>query len=81
MHNFKAGMLPTSFDHLFTNLESVHNYDTRNKTNYRFEIHKIKSVLTNRPKLWNSLPHDIEMVSSVKTFKESISLFLRNKNK
>ena len=35
MYKYKAGMVPTSFDHLFENLENIHKYDTRNKTNYR----------------------------------------------
>ena len=41
-----AGLFPISFDHLFPNLDNTHNYDTRNKTKYHFEIHKTKSVLT-----------------------------------
>ena len=32
MYKYQAGLLPTSFDHLFTNLERIHNCDTRNKT-------------------------------------------------
>ena len=36
MYKYKAELLDTTFDHLFTNLESIHNDDTRNKTNYPF---------------------------------------------
>ena len=80
MYKYKVGLLPTSFDHLFTNLESIHNYDTRNKTNYRFEIHRTKSVLTDGPKLWNSLPYETRTASSVNMFKNKrISLLLTEK--
>ena len=41
MYKYKAGMLSTSFDHLFENLENSHKYDTQNKANYRYDIHKI----------------------------------------
>ena len=51
MYKYQAGMFPSSFAHLFANLENIHNYNTRNKTNYRFDIHKIKSILINGPKI------------------------------
>ena len=34
----------------FANFENIHNYNTQNKTNYRFDIHKIKSILIDGPK-------------------------------
>ena len=58
MYKYKAGMLPTSFDHLFTDLENIHNYNTGSKTNYHFDIHKIKSSLIDGPKFWNLLPRE-----------------------
>ena len=51
MYKYKKGMLPSSFDHVFTDLESVHNYDTRNKTNFRYDIHKIKYNFYQRVKI------------------------------
>ena len=33
IYKYKAGLLSTPFDQLFTNLENIRNYDTRNKTN------------------------------------------------
>ena len=71
-------ILPKSFDHLFVNLESIHDYNTRNKKNYRLDIHRTKSVLTNGPKLWNSLPYDLKTASSVKTFKANMSIHIKN---
>ena len=81
MYTYKVGMLPTSFDHLFANLENIHNYTTRNKTNYRFDIHKIKSILIDEPKFWNLLPREVKSSSSVSTFKKSLTSFLRNIHK
>ena len=77
MYKYKAGMLPSSFDHLFANLENIHNYNTRIKTNYRFGIHKIKSILIDGPKFWNLLPREVKSSSSVNTFKESLTSFLK----
>ena len=36
MYKYQAGMLPSSFDHLFANLENIHNYNTRNKKKLPF---------------------------------------------
>ena len=80
MYKYKAGMIPSSFDHLFANLESIPNYNTRNKTNYRFDIHKIKSILIDGPKFWNLLPREVKSSSSVTTFKESLTSFLKKRS-
>ena len=72
MYKYKNGLLPLSFDHAFTELQSVHNYDTRNKTNFRYDIHKIKSVFTTGPKLWNNLPKSIKTAKSLNSFKTAI---------
>ena len=60
MYKYKTSLLPTSFDHLFTNLESIHNYDiyTRNKTNYVFKF--IKQNLFLPMAQWTSLPYETE---------------------
>ena len=42
MYKYKNGLLPKSFDDMFENFESIHNYDTRHKKNYRSQNHKIK---------------------------------------
>ena len=72
MYKYKNGLLPLSFDHVFTELQSVHNYDTRNKTNFRYDIHKIKSVFTTGPKLWNNLSKSIKTAKSLNSFKTAI---------
>ena len=76
MYKYKAGMLPSSFDHLFANLKNIHNYNIRNKTNYRFDIHKIRSILIDGPKFWNLLPREVKSSSSVNKSKESLASFL-----
>ena len=50
MYKYKNGLLPLSFDHVFTELGSNHKYDTRHKTNFRHEMHKMKTVFTTGPK-------------------------------
>ena len=76
MYKYKSGMLPTSFDHLFENLETFHNYNTQNQTNYRYDIHKIKSILIDGPKFWILLPCELKSFCSVSKFKESRISFL-----
>ena len=77
MYKYKKGLLPLSFDHAFTELGSTHKYDTRNRNNYRHEVHKIKSVFDTGPKLWNKLPESIKNVASLNCFKKTISDFVK----
>ena len=77
MYKYKKGLLPLSFDHAFTELGSTHKYDTRNRNNYRHEVHKIKSVFDTVPKLWNKLPESIKNVASLNCFKKTISDFVK----
>ena len=77
MYKYKNSLLPQSFDHVFTDLESVHTYDTRYKTNYRPEIHKMKTVLTTGPKIWNNLPEFVKPTVSVNSFKKVFHLSSR----
>ena len=69
MYKYKAGLLPTTLDHSFTNLKSIYLFttmDTRNKPNSVLKF--IKSVLTDDLKLWNSLPHETRTASSANVF-------------
>ena len=34
MYKYRNGLLPLSFDHVFTELGSNHEYNTRHKTNF-----------------------------------------------
>ena len=77
MYKYKKGLLPKSFDHVFTELGNVHKYDTRYRTNFRHEIHKINTVFNSGPKLWNTLPETIKNITSVKSFGKAISNYLR----
>ena len=78
MYKYKNGMLPISFDHVFTELGENHNYYTRNKTNFRNEIHKIKSAFTTGPKFWNMLPKSVKNATTLNSLKKAISSFLQN---
>ena len=72
MYKYHNGLLPNSFDSLFTNLGNSHSYNTRNTINFRVKIHKVKSVITAGRKLWNSLPKEITKCKGIKQFKNRI---------
>ena len=44
MYKYHKHLLPRSFDNIFTNMKSIHNYDTRGKDNYRAEVHRLNDV-------------------------------------
>ena len=70
MYKYKNGLLPKSFDDMFENFESIYNYDTQHKMNYRPQNHKIKTILCSGPKVWNTLPKNIQNASNIKNFKQ-----------
>lgn len=45
VYKYDKGLLPKSFDNVFKDMKGIHKYDTRNKDNYRYEIHKLNTVL------------------------------------
>ncbi len=78
MHKYHNGLLPRAFDNLFTNMKDVHDYNTRNKNNYRSEIHKMENVISIGPKMWNYLPKEIRSLKHVSAFKSKLVAFLKN---
>ncbi len=77
MYKYNNNMLPKSFDNMFTNMESIHDYNTRYKDSYRSEIHKVKNILSLGPKIWNSLPRDIRAINHISTFKKAVVTHLK----
>ena len=57
MYQHVNGSLPISFNAFFTKLSDIHNYDTRNKSNYNQTRNKKvfadKVIRTMGPILWN----------------------------
>ena len=66
-------MLPQSFDGIFTNHHSNHNYDTRNKGDYQLSMQRVNTVVKTGPKIWNELPKYIKTSKTLGLFKKNIS--------
>ena len=78
MYKYKHNMLPQSFNNIFTILKDVHGHNTRNKTNYRIDVHKINGLLYTGPKIWNSLPNEVKLVESFGVFKRKVTTYLQS---
>ena len=78
MYKYHKSLLPKSFDNMFINMKSVHNYNTRGKENYRQDIHKLTSVLTLGPRLWNTLPRETKEATSISMFKNCFVRHLKD---
>ena len=77
MYKYHNGLLPRSFDNVFINMKSIHNYDTRGKDNYRAEVHRLNNGLSLGPRLWNSLPKEMKEANCLSKFKTGIKEFLK----
>ena len=65
MYKYKNGLLPKSYDDMLGNFKSIHKFDTRHKKNYIPQNHKIKTILCSGPKVWNTLPTNIQNASNI----------------
>ena len=63
-----------SFNTFFTKLSDIHNYDTRNKSNYnptrKLKVFADKAIRTTGPILWNSIDKNIKNAISTKHFRK-----------
>ena len=74
MYKYFNGLLPMSFNTFFTKLSDIHNYDTRNKSNYNpttnRKVFADKAIRITGPMLWNSIDKNIKKVISTKYFRK-----------
>ena len=74
MYQYVNGSLPISFNAFFTKLSDIHNYDTRNKSNYNptrnKKVFADKAIRTMGPILWNSLDKNIKKSKSTIHFRK-----------
>ena len=63
-----------SFNSVFKKLSDIHNYDTRNKSNYNptrnKKVFADKAISTTGPILWNSIYKNIQKSISTKHFRK-----------
>ena len=69
MYKYNSNMLPHSFDWLYTEHQSNHSYNTRNKGDYQFHMFRMRTVLNTGPKIWNNLPKYVKYSKSISQFK------------
>ena len=74
MYQYINGSLPISFNAFFTKLSDIHNYDTRNKSNYNptrnKKVFADKAIRTMGPILWNLLDKNIKKSKSTNHFRK-----------
>ena len=75
MYKYNNNMLPHSFDGLFTEHQSNHSYNTRNKGDYQFHMFRMRTILNTGPKIWNSLPKNVKCSKSISQFKRNFVSF------
>ena len=76
MFKYKNNMLPLSFENLFTVHRSNHDYNTRNRDDFELPIHKMKTISTFGPKVWNELPRNVKQANSLSQFRSILKSHL-----
>ena len=69
MFKYKRNMLPLSFNNFFTVHRENHNYNTRNKDDFRIPMQKISTISTHGPKIWNELPRNVIHAKTLNQFR------------
>jgi hypothetical protein len=80
MFKFNINQLPTTFNCFFNAVRSVHDYNTRHSL-YGFMIPTCKTTLRQKciryqgPHIWNDLPDDIKILTSLNLFKKKLKMY------
>ena len=81
MYLYHNGALPISLTQIFHTGNQIHQYSTRYSDFYRPQTCraniKKNSILSQGPRIWNSLPNNIKNASTFNIFKRVIRPFLR----
>ena len=75
MFKYKNNMLPVSFDNFFTVNWENHNYNIRKRNDFEIQMHKMKTIFTMGPKIWNELSANIKnstKLGHLKTYLKSM---------
>ena len=76
MYKFYVNVLPKPFDDFFTKRSDIHNYHTRNNSDYNQtrnrKVFTDQAVRTTGPILWNALNDHIKNVNSIKQFRKKL---------
>jgi len=72
MYKYKYGMLPSSFDGIFTAHLENHKYNTRNKCDFQIPMQRVQTISSAGPKIWNSLPKYVKLSESFGQFKTKL---------
>ena len=75
MYKYKNNMLPSSFDGLFVDHKSNHNYNTRNNDDFQVHMYRIENILNTGPKIWNNLPKHVKCSKTISQFKRNVLLY------
>ena len=78
MYKFKFNLLPKSFDECFVTNKDIHNYNTRNKDNFKTRISKTKTIFNTGTTIWNGLPNDIKNSKNLNQLKNKMKNYLRS---
>ena len=69
MFKYKNDMLPLSFNHFFTIHRDNHDYNTRNRDDFKFPVQKIETISSFGPKVWNELPKNVKQANTLNQFR------------
>jgi len=67
MHNFKHDCLPSVFNYLFTKLDNIHSYNTRQKTSQEYIVSRKRLATAQKSlayigvKIWESLDQNLKV--------------------
>ena len=83
MHKYKHDCLPSIFNYLFTKLDNIHSYNTRQKTSQEYIVPRKRLATAQKPlayigvKIWESLYQNLK-VQPFYIFKKTCKLHFLN---
>ena len=87
MYKYFNKKLPSNFVNYFTDLNSIHRYDTRQKTNLKLYLPRTrtkfgqKALLFSGIKAWQTLPIKLTQKKEVHSFSKAVIQYILDKYK
>ena len=84
MYKFENGLLPISFNNYFTNLKSIHPYNTRYKVKSKFFLPRFRRNYGKKTlqyvgiQIWSEVPQEIKSRTYVSFKKEFKKLLMKS---
>ena len=80
MYKVKEYLVPDVFRNMFTEIATVHTYNTRQTKDFYVPYYRTNygkfSIISHGPLMWKSIPKSVQCATSIHMFKKRLKLYI-----